>query len=47
MSLIQLHGRTADLYREWLAYFEARGNVTYVERTQAYLNATAGNPPRY
>ena len=43
--LIQLKDEAGELYRKWLDYYERRGNVTYVERTEAFFKAREGNRP--
>ncbi len=43
--LIQLKDESAELYRKWLDYYERRGNVTFVERTEAFFHARNGNRP--
>jgi hypothetical protein len=45
--LVQLKGRTAELYQGWLALYERlTGKApTYLERTQALFAAQDGNRP--
>lgn len=44
--LVQLKGRDADRYRAWLAHYERRGAVTFVERTDSFFRARRGEWPR-